>query len=213
MTGAGLSLMGGALAQNEAGIGEMVYFPAGEAQCKQKIKPHLPIVAEDIHRAFADEQIWFHHSALFESLSMFEPVGGGAMNVLLGDEIKAGGSWALKAYHYGASLDCAAWYPNKITVVQPTPVPATVDVQLTFNAGAYHWSGPTLGDIQKTIKTTDIGSDESNRNLALYNSIRSFRGLSYKSRRGGIQVHFLPMADGLGHYAIWSTYSQTLTEI
>lgn len=212
MIGLGLSLMGGALAQNAAGGAEAVYYPAREAYCARTYGLSTAAYMEDIRRTWSDETSWFHADALFEALLNGTLIGSVITNTFVAPNYFGG--------HYlqrgettidGARLFVACWLPNSRDIIINTPLPQTIEFSCRLHDGLCDWQIPSIASFSVSVEQSD--KEGASRRCAVYNNIRTFWGLSYQSEKGNIRVLYAPMTDGRGHSAIWSAFSQTLVEL
>lgn len=214
MIGLGLSLMGGALAQNDQGGAETVYYPSRAAYCTRMDGIETYFYRENIRRAWSDETSWFHATSLLASLPPGTLLGGGIINVNLGGGNYAAGQYIQKnQYESVYLLSLNTWRPNVFEFPLPSKQPLSVEFEFTFHGGRYNWQLPAFASRSGIVATGDIGNDSTNRYVAVYNNVRTFWGLSYQSEKGNTRVIYAPMTDGQGHSAIWSVFSQTLVEL
>lgn len=215
MIGLGLSLMGGALAQNAAGGGETMYFPSRVAVCLQPARPTLALLDINVNRAWSDETVWFDCKSAFTELSVYAGLGAGIPGATFGRGcIATKGAMSEGLYRISTSTQS---FPSTRNLGEEAPA----DVELSFFASvgntvstcSFKFDISGLDTISGTTPLYNLGSDTTNRYVRLYSSVREFRGLSFRTAAGYLDVNFLPLADGFGNHAVWSTHDNTLVEI
>lgn len=211
MIGLGLSLMGGALAQNDQGGAEAVYYPAQAAYCSRSEGLNTSAYNEDIHREWSDETYWFRGVALYASAPMWTPLVAGPLNI----PINGGYVSGYYVQHNGASPNSSLYIYYRSPTVYYRSFPASqqsIKLECTLRNGQCTWAADGFTS-RGTVTQSDVGDDNTRRVVAVYNNMRTFWGLSYQSIKGNVRVLYAPMTDGQGHSAIWSVFSQTLVEL